>query len=91
MRFLFRTLLKIYSRTAEYTAKKTKRTMKFSIADFFSKCDQIRIFLWIWSYLLKKSLMENFFCAVICVYKAEKNVRTFNTLMSGGDKKVTHT
>ena len=33
--------------------------------NFFSKCDQIRSFLRIWSYLLKKSLMENFiFCAV---------------------------
>ena len=28
--------------------------MKFSITDFFSKCDQI------WSHLLKKSVMENF-------------------------------
>ena len=37
----------------------------FSIKDFFSKCDQIRCFLRIWSHLLKKSLMENFiFCAV---------------------------
>ena len=34
--------------------------MKFSIKDFFSKCDQIRIFLRIWSHLLKKSLMANF-------------------------------
>ena len=34
--------------------------MKFSIKEFFSKCDQIRSFLWIWSHLLKKSLMENF-------------------------------
>ena len=34
--------------------------MKFSIKDFFSKCDQIRSFLRIWSYLLKKFLMENF-------------------------------
>ena len=42
--------------------------MKFSIKDFFSKCDQIRIFLRIWSHLLKKSLMENFgFCAVASV------------------------
>ena len=40
----------------------TARKMKFSINDFFSKCDQI---LRIWSHLLKKSLMENFiFCAV---------------------------
>ena len=39
----------------------TAQKMKFSIRDFFSKCDQIRSFLWIWSHLLKKSLMENFF------------------------------
>ena len=39
--------------------------MKFSIKDFFSKYDQIRSFLRIWSHLLRKSLMENFiFCAV---------------------------
>ena len=39
--------------------------MKFSNKDFFSKCDQIRRKLRIWSHLLKKSLMENFiFCAV---------------------------
>ena len=38
---------------------------KFSIKDLFSKCDQIRRNLRIWSRLLKKSLMENFiFCAV---------------------------
>ena len=34
--------------------------MKFSIKDFFSKCDQTRRKLQIWSHLLKKSLMENF-------------------------------
>ena len=34
--------------------------MEFSIKDFFSKYDQIRSFLRIWSHLLKKSLMENF-------------------------------
>ena len=40
--------------------------MKFSINDFFSKCDQIRRNLRIWSHLLNKFLMENFtFCAVI--------------------------
>ena len=32
----------------------------FSIKDFFSKCDRIRSFLWIWSHSLKKSLMKNF-------------------------------
>ena len=41
------------------------KKMKFSINDFFSKCDQTRSLLRILSYLLKKSLMENFiFCAV---------------------------
>ena len=39
--------------------------MKFYIKDFFSKCDQIRGFLWIWSHLLKKSLMENFIFYVV--------------------------
>ena len=48
----------LYSSTL-YTAQK----MKFSIKDFFSKCDQIRRKL-----LLKKSLLEVFiFCAVINV------------------------
>ena len=33
--------------------------------DFFSKCDQIRRKLLIWSHLLNKSIQENFiFCAV---------------------------
>ena len=46
----------------EFTAQK----MKFSIKDFFSKYDQIRRKLQIWSHLLEKSLMENLiFCAVI--------------------------
>ena len=39
--------------------------MKFSIKDLFSKYDQIRRKLQIWSQLLKKPLMKNFiFCAV---------------------------
>ena len=43
----------------------TEQKMKFSIKDFFSKCDQIHRKLQIWSYLLEKSLMESFnFCAV---------------------------
>ena len=51
--------------------------MKFSIKDFFSKCDQVRRKLRIWSHLPKKSLVENFiFCAVIlglsCEMKAYK-------------------
>ena len=39
----------------------TARKMKFSIKDFFSKCDQIRSFLPIWSPLMKKSLLETWF------------------------------
>ena len=43
----------------------TAQKMKFSIKNFFSKCNQIRRLRRIWSYSLKKSLRENFiFCAV---------------------------
>ena len=43
----------------------TAQKMKFSIKDFFSKCDQICRKLQIRSHLLKRSLIENFiFCAV---------------------------
>ena len=43
----------------------TAQKMKFSIKDFFSKCEQIRRKLRICSHLLKKSLIENvIFCAV---------------------------
>ena len=40
---------------ARLTAQK-----KFSTKDLFSKYDQIRSFLRIWSHLLKKPLKENF-------------------------------
>ena len=40
--------------------------MKFIIKDFFSKCEEIRRKLRIWSHLLKTSLTENFiFCTVL--------------------------
>ena len=52
----------------------TAQKMKFSGKDLFSICDQIRSYLHIWSYLLKKSLMENFiFCAVIGLRKSFQN------------------
>ena len=41
--------------------------MKFSIKDIFSKCDQIRRKLRIWSHLLKKSFMENFILRAVYV------------------------
>ena len=51
-----------FNAVSEFTAQ----IKKFSIKDFFSKCDQIRRKLRIWSHLLKKTLMENFiFYAVI--------------------------
>ena len=59
---IFLIFLKLWSGT--FTAQK----MKFSIKDFFSKCDQIRSFLRVRLHLLKKSWMENsFFCAVIAM------------------------
>ena len=60
----------LHSRRVNVTQK-----MKFSIKDYFSKCDQIPRKLRIWSHLLKKSLMENFiFCAVKGVLIWEKNI-----------------
>ena len=38
----------------------TVQKMKFFIKDFFSKCDQIRTKVRIWSHLLKKSLIDKF-------------------------------
>ena len=58
------------------TAQKTK----FSIKDFFSKCDQIHRKLRVWSHLQIKSLMENFmFCAVKTIENAEKETKTLYT------------
>ena len=48
--------------------------MYYRFKNFFSKCDQIRRKLEVWSHLLKKILMKNF-CAVrtiqtaICIKK----------------------
>ena len=51
--------------TIDFNKQTLHKKMKFSIQNFFNKCDQIRRFLWIWSHLLKKSSTENFiFCAV---------------------------
>ena len=60
--------------------------MKFSIKDFFSKCDQIRSFLRIWSHLLKKSLMESFiFCTVTVTNRASNSMKCNKSQL---DKKV---
>ena len=53
------------------------KKMKFSIKNFFSKCDQIRRKLQICSHSLKKSLMQNFiFCAVLLPYMALAYLKT---------------
>ena len=54
-----------------YVLVSLHKKMKFSIKDFFSKCDQIRSFLRIWSHLLKKSLTENFIIAQ-CIKERKK-------------------
>ena len=51
--------------------------MEFSIKDFFSKCDQIRRNLRIWSYLQKKSLMEKF---IFCIVEVVHDVILFHAL-----------
>ena len=51
--------------------------MKFSIKDFFSKCDQLRTKLRICSHLLKKSLMEKFIFCVVSV--AGWQIQLFNS------------
>ena len=50
----------------EKKSRNTRKGIAQQVKDFFSKCDQFRSLLRIWSQLLKKSLMENFiFCAVL--------------------------
>ena len=60
------------------------KKMKFSIKNFFSKCDQIYSFLRNWPHLLKKSLTENFifravylFIFLFVLHNIYHNVRIF--------------
>ena len=48
--------------------------MMFFIKDFFSKCNQIRRKLRIWSHLLKKSFMENFIFSAEWRIELELNI-----------------
>ena len=52
----------------------TAQKMKFYIKDFFSKCDQIRRELRIWSHLSQKSFMENF---IFCAVHVQKYIRLY--------------
>ena len=55
----------IVSFYVNFNIKALLKKSVFSINDFFSKCDQNRRKLRIWSHLLTKLLMENFiFCAM---------------------------
>ena len=61
-------IMLLFKSQIKYTESLLKK-LKFSIKDFFCKCDQIRRKLRIWSHLLKKSLMDNFiFCAVLVAW-----------------------
>ena len=53
------------------TSRQPAEKMQFSIKNFFSKYDQIRTTLWIWLYLVKKSLMETL---IFCVQSAVKTL-----------------
>ena len=67
--FFFQSCYVLYAVTAQ--------KMKFSINDFFSKCDQICKKLRICSHFLKKSLMESFiFCAVCIVIPAFPSLKS---------------
>ena len=64
----------IHLRLGKENQRNTAQKMKFSIKDFFSKCDQIRWKLRIWSDLLKKSLMEIFiFCAALVYHRLQQH------------------
>ena len=55
----------------------TAQKMKFSIKDFFSKCDQIHRKLRIRSHLLKKFLIENFIFFVQWVFLPRRKIKNF--------------
>ena len=57
--------------------------MKFFIKHFFSKCDQIRRKLRIWSHLLKKSLMKNFIFYVVSLYQFYKDLTRKTYIFEG--------
>ena len=57
--------------------------MKFTIKCFLGKYDQIRIFMQIWSHLLKKPLMENPSCSGETeFFKAKMLIRDFKHVLA---------
>ena len=70
----------------------TTQKIKFSIIDFFCKCEQIRSFLRIWSHILNKSLMEDFiFCAVYSFYLWESVPGCYLNILKKLHKRVYRT
>ena len=63
----YRHIFVIHVFSKSFKTDLTTQKMKFSIKDFFSKCDQIRSFLWIWSHLLKTSYIENFISCTVSI------------------------
>ena len=53
------------------------KKLKFSMKDFFSKCDRIHSKLQVWSHLLKKSLMGNFIFRAVLPHIIKKLVLKF--------------
>ena len=53
--------------------------MKFSIMDFFSKCDQIRRKLRISSHLLKKSIIKNFISCTVPTQNIAPDLRLLSS------------
>ena len=69
----------------ELTTTSESNITKFSIKDFFSKCDQIRRKLQISSHLLKKLLVENFIFFAVLPTKIRKKLKLlFNPYKSPG-------
>ena len=61
------------------TKKNDAQKMKFSFKASFSKCEQIRRWLWIFSHLLKKSLTVDFiFHAAMSIILAAYDLPEFN-------------
>ena len=63
--FSLKIVQQIRANKNENSPSNTAQKMKFSIKSFFSKCDQIRRELRIWSHLLKKCLIENFIFSAV--------------------------
>ena len=71
-----------------FHATGTAQKIKFSIKDFFSKCDRIRSFLRIWSHLMKKSFMENFiFYAIQSLSVTPEKIRQTSDVFRGYRKR----